>query len=120
MAYKLVNGKKITIAKSITAHIVGRLNTKFTNAKDIKILSKTELTLKKKTTSVIKAQTILVAPKKKQIADTYATEFRYASSNNKVATVDKTGKITAVKKGTCIIYVYSRNGYTKKINVTVK
>ena len=120
VAYKVVDGKKVTLGRTITAHVVGRLNTKCSNAKDINITSKTKLTLKKGKTSVIKATTVLVTPGKKQLGNGHAAEFRYASSDKKVATVDKTGKIKAVGKGECIIYVYSRNGYTKKITVTVK
>lgn len=120
VAYKVVDGKKVTLGRTITAHVVGRLNTKCSNAKDINITSKTKLTLKKGKTSVIKAKTVLVTPGKKQLGNGHAAEFRYASSDKKVATVDKTGKIKAVGKGECIIYVYSRNGYTKKITVTVK
>ena len=63
---------------------------------------------------------VLVDAKKKQLSDSHAKQFRYASSNTKVATVNANGKITAKKKGTCYIYVYAKNGYAKKIKVTVK
>ncbi|MBQ6440673.1 MAG: CAP domain-containing protein [Mogibacterium sp.] len=46
--------------------------------------------------------------------------LRYESSDAKVAKVNKSGKITAKKKGTCKIYVYAQNGVCKVINVTVK
>ena len=111
---------KAKLGKTITAHVVGRKNVKYTNAKSIKITSKTALTLKKGKKSQIKAKTILVNSKKKQLTDAHAKEFRYASSNKKVATVSKTGKITAKGKGMATIYVYSRNGYAKKVKVTVK
>ena len=111
---------KAKLGKTITAHVVGRKNVKYTNAKSIKITSKTALTLKKGKKSQIKAKTILVDSKKKQLTDAHAKEFRYASSNKKVATVSKTGKITAKGKGMATIYVYSRNGYAKKVKVTVK
>lgn len=42
------------------------------------------------------------------------------SSDEKIATVNKNGKIKGISKGTCTIYVYSRNGYAKKVSVTVK
>ena len=44
----------------------------------------------------------------------------YESSNSKVATVTKSGKIKAIKKGTCKIYVYAQNGAYKTITITVK
>ena len=46
--------------------------------------------------------------------------IRYESTNKKIATVDKTGKITAKKKGTCYVYAYAQNGINAKIKVTVK
>ena len=46
--------------------------------------------------------------------------LRYLSSNKKVAVVSKAGKITAKAKGTCAVYVYTHNGISKKIQVTVK
>lgn len=116
VAYRKVNGKETKLARSITAHIVGSKNAKYTNVKKIK-LSKSKYTLKANKTATIKAKIVLVD---KQLSDSHAPEFRYASSNTKVATVDKNGKITAVKKGTCYIYVYAKNGYAKKVKVTVK
>lgn len=118
--YVVAKKSKAKLGKTITAHVVGHKNVKYTNAKSIKITSKTTLTLKKGKKSQIKAKTILVDSKKKQLTDAHAKEFRYASSNKKVATVSKTGKITAKGKGTATIYVYSRNGYAKKVKVTVK
>lgn len=44
---------------------------------------------------------------------------RYESSNPKVAKVNKSGKITAKKKGTCKIYVYAQNGIYKIIKIRV-
>lgn len=118
-AYQNVNGKKKEIAKSITAHIVGRKNTKQTNVKSIKA-AKTSYTLKVGKTAKIKAKTVLVNPKKKPLSDDHAKELRYATSNKKIATVSSNGKIKGVKKGTCSIYVYARNGYAKKLKVTIK
>ena len=42
-----------------------------------------------------------------------------ASTNTKIATVTKNGRIKAKKKGTCYIYVYAQNGVYKKIKVVV-
>ncbi|MBQ8085203.1 MAG: Ig-like domain-containing protein, partial [Lachnospiraceae bacterium] len=119
-AYKMVDGNKEILAKTITGHVVGRKNTKYSNAKNIKITSKTKVSLKQGKTSKIKAKTVLVEKGKKQLSNAHAKEFRYASSNNSIATVDKKGKVKGVAKGTCTIYVYARNGYAKKIKVTVK
>lgn len=119
IAYKLVDGKKLIQAKSITGHIVGRKNVAYTNVKAIK-LTKTKYTIKVGKTAKIKAKTVLVDKTKKQLSDAHAKEFRYASSNKTIATVNKNGKIKGISAGTCTIYVYARNGYAKKIKVTVK
>ena len=119
VAYRKVNGKEIVLARSITAHVVGTKNAKYTNVRKIK-LYKSRYTLKVNKTAKIKAETVLVDKKKKQLSDAHAPQFRYASGNTEVATVDKNGKIKAVGKGTCYIYVYARNGYVKKVRVTVK
>lgn len=119
VAYNYQGKKKVVLAKSIVAHIVGRKNTKETNVKAIR-LNKSKFTLKTGRTAIIKGKTILVNAKKKPLSDKHAKTFRYASSNKKIATVSKNGKIKAVAKGKCTIYVYARNGYTKKVQVTVK
>jgi len=118
-AYKLADGRKITLGKTITAHIVGKNNTKYTNVKAVKV-KKSSYTLKKGKTAQIKARTVLVSPGKKQLTNAHAKQFRYATTNKKVATVSAKGKMKAVGKGTCTIYVYARNGYAKKVKVKVK
>ena len=118
-AYKLVDGKKVSLAKTITGHIVGRKNTAYTNVKMIK-LAKSKYTVKAGKTATIKAKTVLVDKRKKQLSNAHATQFRYASSDNKIATVSKKGKIKGIAKGQCSVYVYARNGYARKITVTVK
>jgi uncharacterized repeat protein (TIGR02543 family) len=49
-------------------------------------------------------------------------KLTYTSSNKKVAKVSSTGKVTAVKKGTCYITVKTKDGSNlkKKIKITVK
>lgn len=118
-AYQKVSGKKRQLGKSITAHIVGRKNTAQTNVKTVKT-KKTSYILKAGKTAKIKARTILVNPKKKPLSDKHAKNLRYATSNKKVATVSANGTIKAIKKGKCNIYVYARNGYAKKLKITVK
>lgn len=119
LAYKLVDGKKVTLGKSLTAHIVGGKNAKYTNAKAVKVKKKS-YSLKKGKTAVIKATSVLVSKGKKKLTNAHEKEFRYASSNKKVATISAKGKIKAVGKGSCVIYVYARNGYANKIKVKVK
>lgn len=118
-AYKLVNGKKIVVGETVVAHIVGRKNTKYTNVKAVKV-QQTKCTLTVGKSAKIKARTVLVEKKKKQLTNAHAKEFRYASSDRSIAVVNAQGTITAKKAGTCTVYVYARNGYTKKVKVTVK
>lgn len=118
-AYKMVDGKKEVLAKSIMGHVVGCKNTKYSNAKKITI-AKSNYSISVGKTAKIKAKTVLVQKGKKQLTDAHAKEFRYASSNKNIATVDQNGKIKGVAKGICTIYVYARNGYAKTVKITVK
>ena len=118
-AYKVVNGKKVILAKSIIGHVVGVKNAKYTNVKSIKV-TKSKLTVKVGKTAKVKAKVTLVDKNKKHIPKSHAAKFRYRTSNKKIATVTKSGKIKGIKKGTCTIYVYAINGKMKKVKVTVK
>ena len=118
-AYRLEDGKEAELAKTITGHVVGRLNSRYSNAKKI-TLEKTRVTVAVGKTAKISAKTVLVNQGKKQLTDAHAKEFRYASTDETVATVDTKGRIKGVSAGTCTVYVYARNGYAKKISVTVK
>ena len=57
---------------------------------------------------------------KKLIAKTHAPTLRYMSSDRKVATVSKAGKVKAVGKGSCKVYAYAANGVWKVVKVTVR
>ena len=112
-AYKLVNGKKVWLAKSKTIHVTTS-GGKYGNAKAVKV-SNTKVILKKGKSLVIKVQQIAENKPIKQHVN-----IKFASTNTKIATVTKNGRIKAKKKGTCYIYVYAQNGVCKKICVTVK
>ena len=118
-AYKIVDGKTVTMGTTIKAHVVGRKNTKYTNVKSIS-LSKTSYSLKKGKTAKIQGKTVLENKNKKQLTDAHAKTFRFRTSNENVATVSENGTIKAVGKGTCTIYVYAVNGCAKSVKVTVK
>ena len=62
----------------------------------------------------------IVKKNKKRPIINHISEFRYATSDSKVAVVSKNGKITAKGKGSCSIYVYATNGCAQKIKVVVK
>ena len=103
----------------MVAHIVGRNNKKFSNPKKLTVNTK-KLTLSAGETAKVKAKVKLCDPTKKSLTDKHAPTFRYASTDKSVAKVDKKGNITAKSAGTCYIYVYARNGFAKKIKVTVE
>ncbi|MBS1317026.1 MAG: hypothetical protein HP042_00920, partial [Lachnospiraceae bacterium] len=117
--FKMVNGKKVKLGKSITGHIVGRKNTKRTNVKAIR-LQQRRIYLEVGEKTQIKGTTVLVDKKKKPLSDGHASELRFRTSNAAVATVSATGIVKAVKKGRCKVYVYARNGYAKRVSVTVE
>ena len=119
VAYKMVDGKKVTLAKTITGHLAGAKSVKYTNPKALK-LTKSTYKIKVKKTAKIKAKVTLENSKKKLLPKSHAAKLRYKSSNTKIATVDKNGKITGKSKGTCYIYVYTVNGLMKKAKITVK
>ena len=93
---KVGNHKSVTVRMSVIA-----------KAKDLKVGK----TLK------INARAVALS-KRLKVKDHVG--MRYESTNGKIATVSKSGKITAKKKGTCYIYAYAQNGVYKKIRVTVK
>ena len=47
-------------------------------------------------------------------------KIAYESTNVTIAKVDKNGKVTALRKGTCYIYAYAQNGVMSKVRITVK
>ena len=113
-AYKLVDGKKITIAasKTVHAHTAGG---KYGNPKSVTV-NKTRAYLVKGKSLKVKAA---VAKTSKKLKRHRSVWVFFESSNTKVATVTKKGEIKAKAKGTCTIYVYAQNGVYKEIKVTV-
>lgn len=112
-AYKLVNGKKLWIAKSPVIYATTD-GGEYGNVTTVTV-NKESVTLKKGKTFKIKAeQTADELPIEEQ------AEIRYESGNTKVATVNSKGVITAKKAGSCDIYVFAQNGIYTKIRVKVK
>ena len=112
-AYKLVDGKKVYLAKSKVVHSTPT-GGKYSNAKSVKV-NKAAVSLAVGKNFTIKAEQVV---KDKPIKKHEGIKFE--SSNSKVASVTSKGVIKAKKKGTCYIYVYAQNGVYKKIKVTVK
>lgn len=75
-------------------------------------------TVKKKHGKSFRLKATLVTTKGKTLV---SKKIRWYSSNNKIAKVSKSGKVTCKKKGTCYIWEKAHNGKnSKKIKVKVK
>ena len=119
-AYVMRDGKKTYISTSPVMHAyTGNGTKKYTNAKSVTV-KKTKVSLKKGKTYKIKAKVNKVKKNKKLMPKGHAPKLRYLTSDSKVATVSKKGKITAKGKGTCTITVFAHNGVSKNVKVTVK
>lgn len=114
-AYKLIDGKKVYIAKSNPLHVALK-DAKATNAKKVTV-NQTNVRLKAGDTFVVKSRTRLENTNKKELL--HAAAYRYYTSDQSVASVSKTGKIKALKSGTCVIYVVANNGVYGTVEVTV-
>lgn len=114
-AYKLIGGKKVYIAKSNSLHVALK-DAKATNAKKVTV-NQTNVRLKAGDTFVIRSHTRLENTNKKELL--HVAAYRYYTSDQSVASVSKTGKIKALKSGTCVIYVVANNGVYGTIKVTV-
>ena len=102
----MVDGKKVYIARSNYLH-VAMLENKQTNAKSVSV-NKTDVVLTKKQTFTIQAKIKLENGKKKPLLHT--AEFRYYTTDARVAKVNSDGVITAKGAGSCTIYVLANNG----------
>ncbi len=112
-AYKIIDGKKVTIAVSKTIHVTTK-GGKNGNAKSVK-LNKNKVTLKAGKTWRIKAKEI-----KQSKPLRHHREVSYESSRPQTVSVTKKGVIKAKKKGKCTIFAYAQSGVYKKVQVTVK
>jgi hypothetical protein len=66
--------------------------------------------------SLVKGKTVQLAGMFENCTD---KELTWKSSNTKIATVSKSGKVTAKKKGTVTIKAYNKSGLTAKIKIKV-
>jgi len=108
-------GKGKVLATSKTLHIATK-GGKVGNDKSVKV-KKLKYKLKKGKTAKIKAY---AKAESKKLKVKKHRKLSYETSNPAVAKVLKNGKIKAVGKGSCNIYVYAQNGVYKQVKVTVK
>lgn len=119
VAWQKKNGKKSTLAKTLTIHVAGIDSVKYTNVKSIKG-KKTSYALKKGGMVSLRLRAVLYDRRKKQLSAAHTKEFRYLSSNKKIATVTAGGKVKAKGAGICTVYVFAKNGCKRKIKIRVK
>ena len=114
VAYKTTaDGKKRVVSKSKSVHCTTDGGKKGNPNKIV--LKKSKLLIKKGKTVQISGK---VASKPKMEA--HIAVARFESSNTKIATVDKNGKVKGKKKGTVTIYVIAQNGIYKTVKIKVK
>ena len=84
-----------------------------------KVGNNTTVTLSRKSLSLKVGKSKKITAKLKGSKVKTHRKIAWESSNVSVAKVSKAGKITAVGKGTCIVYAYAQNGVCKGIKVKV-
>ncbi len=112
-AYKIIDGKKVTIAASKTIHVTTK-GGKNGNAKAVKV-NKGKVSIKKGKTWQIRAREI-----KESKPLRHHREVSFESSRPQAVSVSQKGVIKAKKKGKCTIFAYAQSGVYRKIRVTVK
>jgi hypothetical protein len=108
------NSQSSASEKSSNSSTAGTSSTAGLSVKKI-TLSKSKLTLKKKKSAKLKV-TVKVTPQTSANVKKVKNKLKWTSSNKKVATVSKNGKIKAKKKGKATITVK----YSKKIKAVCK
>lgn len=116
-AYAKINGIDELIAKSPSLYMVLGSNKSGSNVTKV-ILPAPKVTLNRSKTYKIKPS--LKYKGKKAYSSANVKSVRYFTTNKKVATVSKSGVVTAKGKGTAKIYVVAANGKRATLKVTVK
>lgn len=114
------NGKKKYVKSGPKSHIfTGNTSKGFTNPKSV-TAKKSSFSLRVKKAAKFKAKATKEVKGKKFMPKRHEPKIRYTSSDKSVATVNKSGKIKGVGKGTCYVYAFAPNGASKKAKVKVK
>ena len=114
VAYRNINKKKVTIAKTYSMHIA-TTGKKHAYARNLQV-NRTNVVLNRGKRTALRTKVIYSSGK----IQNHIAAVRFSSSNSRVATVDSRGIISARNKGTCIIYCYAPNGVRKKVRITVR
>lgn len=119
VAWKWKDGKRVPLAKTLIMHTAGKDSVKYTNVKKIQA-KKISYVMKQGGSATLRLKAVLHDKRKKQLSLAHCKEFRYLSSNKKVATVTADGKVKAKGTGECTVYVFAKNGCKRKIKIRVK
>ena len=113
-------GRKTSIGKAspVVCAVTGDSDKKWTNAASVKVKA-AELSLKVGKKTTIKA-TVKGVKSGRKVKLQDCKLLRYYSTNRNVATVSASGKVKAVGKGTCTIWVVAANGLRTAVKVKVK
>ena len=118
-AWVTKDGKKQYVVSSPKIHAFTSGGTaKYTNAKSVTVNRK-KVTVKKGKTFKLKAAVKKLKKNRKLMPTSHEPVLRYVSTDKKIATVNRSGRIKGVGKGTCYVYAYAQNGVRKKVKVTV-
>lgn len=109
---------KSYVSKSLSVHsMTGDTYGRRTNAKKVEV-TKTAYTMDVGRVDMIHANVVGVNPNK--LAVDHGGLLRYVTDDSRVAIVNRSGRITAVGKGRCNIYVLASNGVYAKVRVVVE
>ena len=111
------NRKGEEVGRTVIAYVAGP-DAEYTNPASLTVSPAKNVTLKVGESVTISASVTLEDGSKPEIPD--VPEFRYSTTFENIATVSESGVITAVRKGTCIVQVYTKNGLVEEIVVNVK
>ena len=115
-----MDGERVYVKTGMVMHCHTSGGSKtYTHPKAVKV-NKSKVTLKKGKSTQIKANVVKKDESKKLLREPHVATLRYKSSNTKVATMSKSGRVLAQGKGTCKVYVIAPNGVRKAVTVKVK
>jgi len=113
--YTHEKGKTVLLKRSYSVKAIVGSDTKG-NASKV-VLNK-KGTVKKKVGKTLKLKATVSVNAGKTL---YSNKVRWYSSNKKIATVDKNGKLKFEKKGSCYVWAKTHNGFnSKRLKVVVK
>ncbi len=119
------NGKVTAVKKGtavITCEAKDGSGVKATCKVTVKNKLITKITLNKTKATLAKGKTLQLKVKAIKPADAFNQKVKWSTSNKKVATVDKNGKVKAIGKGSCVITCAATDGSGIKATckITVK